>query len=72
MSLLAGGWTMLALADSLWVIYVARTLIGVSSGTTIHRKRRVLWVRVSKDLDQTWHLPSIFYSMIQNYSHEEP
>ena len=27
---------------------------------------------LSKYLDQTWHLLSIFYSMIQNYSHEEP
>ena len=26
----------------------------------------------SKDLDQSWHMPCIFYSMIQNYSHEEP
>ena len=25
-----------------------------------------------KDLDQTWHLPRIFYSMMLNYSHEEP
>ena len=29
-------------------------------------------VFISKDLDQTWQLPCIFYSMIQNYSHEEP
>ena len=26
----------------------------------------------TKDPDQTWHLPSILYSMVQNYSHEEP
>ena len=26
---------------------------------------------LTKDLDQTWHLPCIFHSMILNYSHEE-
>ena len=29
-------------------------------------------IHYTKDLDQTWQLPCIFYSMIQNYSHEEP
>ena len=28
----AAGWTMIALADSLWVIYLGRTLIGISAG----------------------------------------